>query len=332
MACRKKNVRVIERGERAALACLILLGAGAAFAQSYPAKPIRVVVPVAAGGTGDMLARFVADRLTDAFKQQAVVENRAGANGIIGTEIVAKAPPDGYTIVVASAGNIAINPGLYGAKLPFDPERDLAPITQVANTTQILIVHPSVPAKTVKELISLAKASPGKLDYVNAGNGSTPHLNMALFASMAGIKLNGIVYKGSTPGRVAVVAGETPLMVDGLMPSMPLIQSGRLRALGVTSLKRSPAMPDVPAIAETVPGYVGEIWYGVLAPAKTPGDIVNRLNGVIVAALKQPDATARFAKQGADVVASTPAEFGDFIKREIVKWARVIKEAGAKVD
>jgi tripartite-type tricarboxylate transporter receptor subunit TctC len=212
------------------LTCLLLLGANTAVAQGYPVKTIRVVAPVAAGGTGDMLARFVADRLTDAFKQQAVVENRAGANGIIGTEIVAKAAPDGYTLVVASAGNIAINPGLYGARLPFDPERDLAPVTQVANTTQILIVHPSVPAKTVKELISLAKASPGKLDYVNAGNGSTPHLNMALFASMAGIKLNGIVYKGSTPGRVAVVAGETPLMVDGLMPSMPLIQSARENA------------------------------------------------------------------------------------------------------
>ena len=155
---------------------------------------------------------------------------------------------------------------------------------------------------------------------------------MALFASMAGIKINGIVYKGSTPGRVAVVAGETPLMIDGVIPSQPLIQSGRLRALGVTSLKRSPAMPEVPTMAETVPGYVGEIWYGVLAPAKTPGDIINRLNNAIVAALKNPDVRARFAAQGAEVVASTPAEFGDFIKREIVKWARVIREAGARLD
>jgi tripartite-type tricarboxylate transporter receptor subunit TctC len=234
--------------------------------------------------------------------------------------------------VVASAGNIAINPGLYGAKLPFDPERDLAPIAQIANTTQILITHPSVPAKTVKELVILAKANPNKLDYVNAGYGSTPHLNMALFASMAGIKINGIVYKGSTPGRLAVVSGETPLMVDGLLPTMPLIQSGRLRGLGVTSLKRSPAMPEIPAIAETVPGYLGEIWYGVLAPAKTPPEIVNRLSNAIVSALKSTEVQARFARQGADVVASSPGEFGEFIKREIVKWARVIKEAGARVD
>ncbi len=329
MACRKKNVRVTEYC--ATLLCL-LLGAGATSAQTYPAKAIRMVVPIAAGGTGDTLARFVADRLTEAFKQQVIVENRAGANGIIGTEAVAKATPDGYTILVASAGNIAINPGLYGAKLPFDPERDLAPITQVANTTQVLITHPSIPAKNIKELIALAKANPGRLDYVNAGNGSTPHLNMALFASMAGIKLSGIVYKGSTPGRVAVVAGETPLMIDGLIPSLPLIQSGRLRALGVTSLKRASAMPDVPAIAETVPGYLGEIWYGVLAPAKTPADIINRLNTAIVTALKNPEVTARFAKQGAEVVAGTPAEFGDFIKREIVKWAKVIKDANARVD
>ena len=329
MACRKRNVRAIEYH---ATLIFLLLGAGTVGAQTYPAKVIRMVVPIAAGGTGDTLARFVADRLTEAFKQQIIVENRAGANGIIGTEAAAKAAPDGYTILVASAGNIAINPGLYGAKLPFDPERDLAPITQVANTTQVLIMHPSIPAKNIKELIALAKANPSKLDYVNAGNGSTPHLNMALFASMAGIKLSGIVYKGSTPGRVAVVAGETPLMIDGLIPTLPLIQSGRLRALGVTSLKRSSALPDVPAIAETVPGYLGEIWYGVLAPAKTPIDIIHRLNTAIVAALKNPDVTARFAKQGADVVASTPVEFGDFIKREIVKWARVITEAKARVD
>jgi tripartite-type tricarboxylate transporter receptor subunit TctC len=311
---------------------LVLFAAQSAHAQSYPAKPIRVIVPTAAGGTGDLLARFVAERLGEAFKQQVVVDNRPGANGIIGTEVVVKAPPDGYTIVLASAGNIAINPGLYGAKLPFNPERDLAPVTQVAATTQVLISHPSLPAKNVKDLIALATRQPMKLDYVNAGNGSTPHLNMALFASMAGLKLNGIVYKGSTPGRVAVVAGEVPLMIDGVIPSMPLIQAGRLRALGVTSLARSPALPDVPAIAETVPGYVGEIWYGVLAPAGTPVEIVNRLHGVIVARLTSADVKARFAKQGADVVASTPAEFGAFIKHEIVKWTKVIKEAGATLD
>ena len=315
-----------------AVSTLLACAAAASDAQTYPAKPIRVIVPTAAGGTGDLLARFVAERLSDAFKQQVVVDNRPGANGILGTEVVVKAPPDGYTLMVASAGNIAINPGLYGAKLPFNPERDLAPITQIAATTQVLIAHPSLPAKTVKELVALAKRQPGKLDYVNAGNGSTPHLNMALFASMAGIKLNGIVYKGSTQGRVAVVAGEVPLMIDGVIPSMPLIQSGRLRALGVTSLKRTAALPDVPSIAETVPGYVGEIWYGVLAPAGTPAEIVSRLHAVIAAGLTSAEVKARFAKQGADIVASTPADFAGFIKREIAKWTKVIKDAGATVD
>lgn len=309
-----------------------LMGGSCVYAQGYPSKPIRIIVPTAAGGTGDLLARFVAERLGDALKQQVVVDNRPGANGILGTEVVVKAPADGHTLMLASAGNIAINPGLYGAKLPFNPERDLAPVTQVAKTTQVLITHPSVPAKNVAELIALAKKQPNRLDYVNAGNGSTPHLNMALFASMAGIKLNGIVYKGSTQGRVAVVAGEVPLMVDGVIPSTPLIQSGRLRALGVTGLTRTPALPDVPPIADTVPGYVGEIWYGVLAPAGTPADIVNRVQGIVAASLNTAEVKARFAKQGAEVVGSTPADFAVFIRQEIVKWTKVIKEAGARLD
>ena len=303
-----------------------------AWAQQYPSKPIRIVVPTAAGGTGDSLARFVAERLTETFKQQVVVENRPGANGIIATEYVVKAPPDGYTLVAASAGNIAINPGLYGPKLPFNPERDLAPVALMANTTQIMIAHPSLPVRNVKELIALAKTKPGAIDYVNAGNGSTPHLNMVLFASMAGIKLQGIVYKGSTPGRLAVVAGETPLMIDGLIPSLPLVQSNRVRALGVTSAKRVAILPDVPAIGESVPGYVGEIWYGILAPAATPQDVIARLNSAITAGLNTPEVKTRFAKQGADVVSGTPAEFGAFIKKEIVKWTKVVKVSGATVD
>lgn len=326
----------MQRFETGALAAAVIAGAligpSCVYAQGYPSKPIRVIVPTAAGGTGDTLARFVAERLGEALKQQVVVDNRPGANGILGTEVVVKAPADGHTLMLASAGNIAINPGLYGAKLPFNPERDLAPITQVAKTTQVLITHPSLPAKNVAELIALAKKQPNKLDYVNAGNGSTPHLNMALFASMAGIKLNGIVYKGSTQGRVAVVAGEVPLMVDGVIPSTPLIQSGRLRALGVTGLTRTPALPDVPPIAETVPGYVGEIWYGVLAPAGTPADIVNRVQGIVAASLNTAEVKARFAKQGAEVVGSTPADFAVFIRQEIVKWTKVIKEAGARLD
>lgn len=314
------------------LAASLALAAGSVGAQQYPSKPIRVIVPTAAGGTGDTLARFVGERLSESLKQQVIVDNRPGANGIIALRALVKAPADGYTLVVASSGNIAINPGLHGSKLPFNPERDLAPITQIASTTQIMNVHPSLPARSVKDLIALAKARPNSIDYVNAGNGSTPHLNMVLFASMAGIKINGIVYKGSTPGRLAVVAGEVPLMIDGLIPSLPLIQSGRLRPLGVTSAKRVAILPNVPTIGETVPGYVGEIWYGVLAPAGTPPDIVAKLNGAIVAFLKSPDVRKRFATQGAEVVGNSPADFGAFIKREIVKWTKVIKESGARVD
>lgn len=318
--------------------CLSACSLAAAFfhstgwGQQYPTKPIRIVVPIAAGGTGDALARFVGERLSDTFHQQVVIDNRPGANGFIGTEAVIKSPADGYTILLASTGNIAINPGLYGIKLPFDPERDLAPITQVANTSLVLVVHPSLPVRNIRELIAFAKAKPGTLDYVSPGNGSTAHLNTAYFASMAGIKINPIVYKGSTPGRMAVVAGEVPIFVDGMIPALPLIQTGRVRALGVTSAQRSPILPAIPAIGEVVPGYVGYVWYGVFAPAGTPKDILARLHAAIVGVLKIPELKARLAEQGADVVANSPVEFGAYVKSEIVKWSRVIKEAGAKAD
>ena len=317
--------------------CILSVATFALFAspgwtQQYPTKPVRMIVPISAGGTGDTLARVLAERLAENFRQQVVVENRPGANGIIGTEAVVKAAPDGHTLLLASTGNIAINPGLYGAQLPFDPERDLAPVTQVANTSYVLIVHPSLPAKTVKELITLAKARPGQLDYVSPGNGSSAHLNTALFASMAGIRINPIVYRGSTPGRVALVAGEVPIYIDGMIPALPLIQTGRVRALGVTSAQRSSILPDVPAIAEFVPGYVGYVWYGVFAPAATPKDVIARLHSAIVTALKNPELRARLAGQGAEVVGNSPAEFSAYIRAEIVKWTKVIKDSGAKAD
>ena len=306
--------------------------AGSGWAQQYPTKPVHMIVPIAAGGTGDTLARALAERLEDIFGRQVVVDNRPGANGIIGMQALLRAAPDGYTIMVASTGNIAISPGLYGAKLPFDPEKDLAPVTQIANTSYVLIVHPSLPVKTVKELIALAKAKPGQLDYVSPGYGSSAHLNTALFASMAGIKINPIVYRGSTPGRVALVAGEVPIYIDGMIPELPLIHAGRVRAIGVTSAQRSSVLPDVPAIAEFVPGYVGYVWYGVFAPAATPKDVIARLHAAIVTALKNPELKAKLAGQGADVVGNSPAEFGAYIRSEIVKWTKVIKDSGAKAD
>lgn len=313
-----------------AAAATLGLPALVAKAQAFPSKPIRIIVPTAAGGTGDLLARQVGEILKDAFKQGIVIENRPGANGIIATEAVVRAPADGYTLLAASASNIAINPAIY--KMPFDVEKTLAPVIQIANTTQVLIVNPAFPARTVEELIALAKAKPGMIDYVNAGNGSTPHLNMELLASMAGIKLRGIVYKGSTPGRVAVLSGEVPIMIDGLAPALPLIQSGQLRAIAVTAPKRTSALPNVPTVAETLPGYVGEIWYGVLAPIGTPAAVINQLNEAIAAGLNSPDSKARLLAQGGEVVATPAADFGAFIKHEIVKWRKVVKDSGAVID
>ena len=314
------------------IAASLMLTSSAALAQAYPNKTIRIIVPTAAGGTGDILARQVGEILKEAFKQSVVIENKPGANGIIATEQVVKAAPDGYTLLAASSSNIAINPGLYGSKMPFDVEKELAPITQVANTTQVLAVHPSFPAQTVAELIALVKSKPNMFDYANAGNGSTPHLNMVLLMSMTGMQLNSIVYKGSTPGRMAVLSNEVPIMIDGLAPTLPLIQSGKLRALGVTSSKRVPTVPNIPAISETVPGYTGEIWYGVLAPAGTPPDIINRLNKAIAAGFNTPEIKTKLASEGGEVVGSTPPEFASFIKRELAKWTKVIKESGAKIE
>jgi len=308
----------------------LALPASVARAQAFPTKSIRVIVPTAAGGTGDLLARHVGEILKDAFKQGVSIENRPGANGVIASEIVVRAPADGYTLLAASSSNIAINPALY--KMPFDVEKSLAPVVQIANTTQVLIVNPAFPVRNVAELIAMAKGKPGMIDYVNAGNGSTPHLNMELLASMAGIKLRGIVYKGSTPGRVAVLSGEVPVMIDGLAPALPLIQSGQLRAIAVTAAKRVPALPNVPTVAETLPGYVGEIWYGVLAPIGTPPAIVNRLNEVISAGLNSPESKAKLLAQGGEVAAGPPAEFGAFIRNETVKWHKVVKDTGVVMD
>ena len=258
--------------------------AGTLAAQPWPARPLRLIVPLAAGGTGDTLARDVARAMEPVLGVPITVENRAGANGILGMEVVAKAPADGYTLVMGGVGPVAINPSLY-PKLPFNVERDFTAIVQVADTTSVLVVPAALPVKTLKDLIALAKKRPGELFYSSSGSGSTPHLNAALFATMAGIDIQHVPYKGSTPGRTALLGGEVSLMVDGLLPSLPFIQSGRFRALGITSAARSSAALQIPTIAETLAGYQADIWYGLLGPAGTPREVVDRLNAAANKAL-----------------------------------------------
>jgi tripartite-type tricarboxylate transporter receptor subunit TctC len=313
-------------------AALALAGtAGTALAQAFPAKPIRLIVPLAAGGTGDTLAREVAQAMETTLGVPITVENRAGANGILGMELVMKAPADGYTLVMGGVGPVAINPSLY-PKLPFNIERDFAPVVHVADTTSVLVVHASLPVKTLKDLIALAKKRPGQLFYASSGSGSTPHLNAALVGSMAGIDIQHVPYKGSTPGRMALLGGEVSLMVDGLLPSLPFIEAGKFRALGITSLARSPAAPDIPTIAETLPGFQADIWYGLLAPVATPVEVISRVNAAANKALTGAELRARLAKLGATVVGGTPEAFGKHIRSEIPKWAKVVKATGARID
>ena len=300
--------------------------------QSYPGKPIRIIVPLAPGGTGDTLARFAAAKLSEAFNQQVVVDNRLGANGIIGTDLVAKATPDGYTLLSGSTAQIVINPVLYGKKLPFDAARDLLPVTQIATTTSVVIATPSFGPKNIRELIALAKSKPEAVIYASSGAGSVVHISTALFESATGIRMLHVPYKGSTPGRVAVAAGEANLMFDGLLPTLPLIKAGKLRALGITAAKRLAIVPDIPTIAETVPGFNADTWNGIMAPRGTPPAIIARLHDELVKGLRAKDIGERLAAEGTDPGGNTPAEFGAYIKREIEKWARVVKSAGLKTD
>ena len=299
-------------------------------AQSYPAKPVRVIVSTAAGGSADTLGRLLAQKLTTAIGQSFVVENRAGSGGVVGTEVVAKSAPDGYTLLMAYHSHV-INPALY-PKLPFDTVRAFAPITQVAVQPQLLNVHPSLPAKNVKELIALARARPGQLLYGSAGGGSGGHLANEIFNTMAGIKMTHVPYKGSAPALIDVIAGQTQLMIATLITSLPHTRSGRLRAMGVSSLKRSPVLPDVPAIAETLPGYETVVSYFLLAPAGTPDEIITRLHAECAKALKEPDVIERLARDGAAPVGNTPRETARYIASEIDKWGQAVKASGARAD
>ena len=310
----------------AVLACL-----PAAHAQQYPSKPVRIVVGYPAGGAIDILARVLAQQLAPAFGQQFVVENRGGASGIIGADVTAKAPPDGYTLLVMS-GTHTVNPSLY-KKLPYDTERDFAPISLVASSAYIMVVHPSLPVKSVREFIAFAKSHRGQVNYASSGNAGMPHLSGELFKVKAGIEMTHIPYKGSAAVTTAVLAGEVPIMFSNLISTMPQVQAGRFRALGVTGPARIAAAPHIPTIAESgLPGFEVVGWYGFMAPANTPADIINRLNAQTVRAIQSPEVLKRFASEGIDAVGSTPDAFAKVIRDDIVKWAEVVRLSGAKVD
>jgi tripartite-type tricarboxylate transporter receptor subunit TctC len=310
-----------------AAACALTMASSRAAAQeAYPAKPIRIVLPVAAGGGTDALTRMIGQGLLERWGKQVVVENRPGAGTIIASDIVAKAKPDGYTLLMTTSTHV-INATAY-RKMPYDTLRDFAPITQGVSLPSLLVVHPSV-AKSAKELIALAKGRPGEILYASAGRGSNPHLAMALFAHMAQIRMVHVPYKSGPPALIDLLAGHVAVYLSGISSSLVHARSGRLRALGVSSARRAAAAPEIPTIAEAaLPGYEAMQWYGLLAPAGTPREIIAMLHKEAAATLRTPENVSRFANEGAEVVASTPEAFDAFIRAESVKWAQVAKAAG----
>ena len=312
--------------------CLIatLFAGAAASAQDYPHKTVRIVVPFPPGGATDVVTRIVAQKLTDQFGRQVVTENRGGAGGIVGSEAVAKAAPDGYTLVMGTTGTHAINASLY-PKLSYDPLRDFAPITRTALLPNLIVAHPSVPARNIRELIALAKKNPGQLTY--ASSGSALYLSGALFTSMAGIDMIHVPYKGGGQAMPALLGGEVALSFATVVSSLPHVKAGKLRGLAVTSAKRTPAAPEFPTVAESgLRGYEAVAWYGVLAPAGTPREVIMRLDREIVRALKLPEVRQLLLAQGAEPVGDTPEEFAAIIKADIAKWGEVVRKSGAKAD
>jgi len=316
---------------RIALLALLVPAAPSAPAQGWPSKPIRLIVPFPAGATTDFLARVVADKIGPALGQTVVVENRAGAAGNVGTDLVAKSVPDGYTVVMGTVAQ-TISETLY-TKLPFSIQRDLAPVALVARVPNVMEVHPSVPAKTVKEYIALARARPGQITFVSGGSGTSVHMSGEMLKMMTGIDIVHVPYKGAAPALVDLVGGHVMSMFDNLPSSMPHIRSGRLRALAVTTAQRYAALPDLPTVAEAgVPGYEASSWFGILGPAAMPREALARLNAEVNRAIRLPDVQERLAQEGAIVAPISPEEFGAFIRTEVAKWAKVVKASGAKAD
>ena len=316
----------------AALAASAFVATASAHPQpTYPNRPIRFVVPLAAGGATDIAARLFGQKLANAFGQQVVVDNRPGEGGIIGAELAAKAAPDGYTLMMASISHTVL-PSMY-KKLPYDIVKDFAPVSMLVAFPFLLLVHPSLPAKSVKEFIALAKAKPGQINYASGGNGSTAHLSAELFKSMTGINVVHVPYKGTAPALIGFLAGEAGLAFYSASATLPHVKAGRLRALATTGERRSPALPDLPTVAEAgVPGFETGSWAGVLTPAGTPRFIIAKLHGELTRILQLPEAKERLAAIDFEPVGNTPDAFGAIIRKEVVRWAKVVKESGAKVD
>ena len=318
-------------GMLAAWVVLALLG-GTAAAQTYPSRPVRMMVPFPAGGGSDTMGRIVASRLGERLGQQIVVENRPGAAGSIGADIAARAPADGYMILLGSTSELVQYPNV-NPKIPYDPLRDFTPVSLVGTIPMVLVVHPSLPVKNVKDLVAMAKARPGEINFGSAGQGATTHLAVELFVLLTGVKLTHVPYKGSPQAVTDLVAGNVQLGIPTMPAALPFIKSGRVKVLGVTTAKRASNLPDVPTLSEAgVKGYEAALWTGILAPAGTPAQNINRLNGEIAKVLELKDVQDALARQGAEAESSTPQEFAAFLKREYAKWAKVVKESDIRIQ
>ncbi len=317
---------------RALVACLFAAVAATAMAQNYPVKQVRLIVPWTPGGAADILARTVAQKLSEHWGQQVLVDNRPGANGIIGTDAAARAPADGYTLLLGATGPNSVLPSLV-PKLPYDALKDFAPVSLIATTTYVLSVHPSMPVNSVKELVAMGKAKPGTFTFASPGAGTPNHLSGEMFKAATGIDMQHVPYKGSAPAMTDVMGGQITMTFENIAPSLPHIKAGKMKALGITAPKRSTLLPDVPTIAESgFPGFQAVGWFGVLAPRGTPAPVIAQLNGEIVRLLKLPDVRERLLSLGVEIHGSTPEEFDAFGRAEIDKWAKVIKAANVRIE
>jgi len=324
-------VQISKVMQAAALAAMVVCAAPA-FGQAYPTKPIRIVAPSTPGDAPDVIARLVADKLSVALGQQVVVDNKPGAGGVVGSESVAKSAPDGYTLIMGNAGSHGINAAVY-SRLPYDIQRDFAPVSQVAIAPNVMVINPSLPVNSVAEFIAYAKSQPGKLSYASGGNGSSAHMSMELFKSMAGIDVQHIPYKGSTPALTDLIGGQVAVFIGNMPPTVPHIKAGKLRALAVTTKTRSALMPELPTIADSgLPGYETVAWFGVLAPAGTPPEIVGKLSLEIGKIARSPEMRERLVAMGAEPVGGTPEEFKAVIDRDIAKWKPLAQKVGIRVD